>query len=139
MASGPKLWIPRILIGVVTFFNLQCALAFILSPARYAPSFEVSGVPGTSLVSALGILFLMWNIPYLFALYHPHRHRTSLTQAVLMQATGLVGETILLIDTPATHMLLRQTALRFILFDASGLLLLSAAWLLICKSRSADL
>ena len=129
-AARRTLTLARILIGSVTFFNLQCAFAFLVSPASYAPAFEVSGLPGASLVSALGILFLMWNVPYLFALAHPVRQRTSLIQAVIMQAIGLIGESILYFNTPAVHALLRQTALRFILFDGVGLVLLTGAlWL----------
>jgi hypothetical protein len=130
MKTNRSIFIARILIGIVTFFNLQCAAVFLISPARYAPAFEVTGVPGSSFVSALGILFLMWNVPYLFALFNPERHRISLIQAVLMQTIGLIGESILYFNTPLTHPLLRQTTLRFIIFDGSGLLfLLVALWL----------
>ena len=137
-AARRTLTLARILIGTVTFFNLQCAVAFLVSPASYAPAFEVSGVPGASLVSALGILFLMWNVPYLFALVHPVRQRTSLIQAVIMQTIGLVGESILYLNTPAVHALLRQTALRFILFDGAGLLLLAGALWLTRKSKESQ-
>ena len=137
-AARRTLTLARILIGTVTFFNLQCAVAFLVSPASYAPAFEVSGVPGASLVSALGILFLMWNVPYLFALVHPVRQRTSLIQAVIMQTIGLVGESILYLNTPAVHALLRQTALRFILFDGAGLLLLTGALWLTRKSKESQ-
>ena len=137
-AARRTLTLARILIGTVTFFNLQCAVAFLVSPASYAPAFEVSGVPGASLVSALGILFLMWNVPYLFALYHPVRQRTSLIQAVIMQAIGLVGESILYFNTPAVHALLRQTALRFILFDGVGLVLLMGALWLTRKAKESQ-
>ena len=137
-AARRTLTLARILIGTVTFFNLQCAVAFLVSPASYAPAFEVSGVPGASLVSALGILFLMWNVPYLFALVHPVRQRTSLIQAVIMQTIGLVGESILYLNTPAVHALLRQTALRFILFDGVGLVLLMGALWLTRKAKESQ-
>jgi hypothetical protein len=134
MKINRSLLIARILIGIVTFFNLQCAAVFLIYPARYAPAFEVSGVPGSSFVSALGILFLMWNIPYLFALSHPVRHCTSLIQAVIMQSVGLVGESILYFNTPTTHAILRQSTLRFIIFDGGGLLLLLVAFQIVHKS-----
>jgi hypothetical protein len=134
MSNTKSLNIARVLIGIVTFFNLQCAAVFLISPARYAPAFEVTGVPGSSFVSALGILFLMWNIPYLFALSHPVRHRTSLIQAIIMQAIGLIGETVLYLNTPSIHAILRQSTLRFILFDGGGLLFLLAAILVIHNS-----
>lgn len=130
MKAKHALLIARILIAIVTFFNLQCAAVFLISPARYAPAFEVSGIPGSSFISALGILFIMWNVPYIFALTHPVKHRTSLIQAVIMQAIGLVGETILYLNTPAIHSILRQSTLRFIIFDGGGLLFLLAAFLI---------
>jgi len=134
MKTKRSLLITRMLIAIVTFFNLQCAAVFILYPARYAPAFEVSGVPGASFVSALGILFLMWNVPYLFALTNPLKYRTSLIQAVIMQAIGLAGESILFLNTPTSHALLRQTTLRFIIFDGGGLFLLLLAFLITHKS-----
>ncbi|MDX9864489.1 MAG: hypothetical protein RBT34_06765 [Anaerolineaceae bacterium] len=130
MKAKPALLIARIFIGIVTFFNLQCAVVFLISPARYASAFEISGIPGSAFVSALGILFLMWNVPYLFALSHPVRYRISLIQAVIMQTIGLIGETLLYRNIPLSHTVLRQSTLRFIIFDGGGLLLLLAAlWL----------
>jgi hypothetical protein len=78
----------------------------------------------------MGILFLMWNVPYAVAFWHPVRHRLSLLEAVVMQAMGVVGEMLLLWTLPAGHAALRATARRFILFDGAGLLVLVAAmWL----------
>lgn len=139
MKTKHSLLIARILIGIVTFFNLQCAAVFLVYPTRYAPAFEVSGVPGASFVSALGILFLMWNVPYLFALTNPLKYRTSLIQAVIMQAIGLAGESILFLNTPASHALLRQTTLRFIIFDGGGLFLLLLAFLITHKSARKNI
>lgn len=120
----------RSLIGLVVFFNLHCALTFLIRPWLYAPGFELDGIPGEVMVRGMGILFIMWNIPYLFALVSPVKNRRSLTEAIWMQTIGLVGETSLLISLPAGHEALRETALRFILFDGGGLLaLLLAAWL----------
>lgn len=123
-----KLISARILIGTVLFFNLQCAILFILQAERFAPSFEVTGVSGDSIVRGMGILFLMWNIPYGFALWNPAQNHTSLIEAIMMQTTGLIGESILLITLPTGHALLTATATRFILFDGSGLLALLVAY-----------
>jgi hypothetical protein len=75
----------------------------------------------------MGILFLMWNVPYALAAWHPRRHRTSLLEALIMQAIGLLGETALLLLLPPGHEPLRATAMRFIFFDGFGLLLLLVA------------
>ncbi len=117
----------RLLIAVVIFFNLQAAIIFILAPARYAPAFELNGIPGQTMVSAMGILFMMWNVPYAVALWHPVRNRVSLYEAVAMQTIGLTGETILYLTLPGDHPVLAATGLRFIVFDGLGLLALIAA------------
>jgi hypothetical protein len=125
-----RTWVGRILIGLVLIFNVQCAMAFIVAPDRYAPGFELSGAVGTGVVRGMGILFLMWNVPYFLAATDPDRYRISLFEAIVMQAIGLVGELLLLATFPPGHALVRATVWRFILFDGFGLLaLLLAAWL----------
>jgi len=125
-----SLWLARLAIAVVMAWNLECAVAFVAQPGRYAPGFEVAGVPGEALVRGMGVLFVMWNVPYAVALWHPRRQRTSLIEALAMQGIGLVGETLLLATLPAGYARLRGSTLRFILFDAAGLLLLAGAvWL----------
>ena len=123
-------WIPRGLIGFVFIFNVQCGLVFILSPQTYVGGFELSGPPGEAVVRGLGILFLMWNVPYAFALWQPYRNRHSLIEAVIMQAIGWTGETAIYASLEAGHAVAQQTLLRFIVFDGTGLIaLLAAAWL----------
>jgi hypothetical protein len=117
----------RFLIGIVALFNLQCALVFLISPSDYAPGFELAGVPGEVMVRGLGVLFLMWTIPSLFALSNPIKRRVSLIEAVLMQGVGLVGESLMLLSLPAGYAVLRETATRFIMFDGGGLVMLMAA------------
>jgi hypothetical protein len=122
-----RLWLARVLIGVVFFFNVQCALVFIQQPGAYAAGFELGGAAGDGLVRGMGILFLMWNVPYAVALSHPLRRRVSLLEAVAMQALGFFGETLLLLGLPAGHPALVDTVGRFILFDGLGLALLVTA------------
>jgi hypothetical protein len=125
-----RLWVARLLIGLVIAWNLQAALTFILWPEQYAPGFELTGIPGAVAVRGTGILFLMWNVPYLVALWHPHKYRLALGLALVMQLIGLVGETLILFTLPNGHALLGASISRFIAFDASGLVLLVAAfWL----------
>ena len=125
-----KRWIGRILIGFVFFFNIQCALYFIINPAQFAPGFELQGIPGIAAVQALGLLFLMWNVPYVVALWDPWRHRLSLYEAVAMQTIGLVGETTIFWSLPGIHQVARGSLLRFIWFDGGGLVaLLLATWI----------
>jgi hypothetical protein len=125
-----RLNISRLLIGVVLFWNIQCAVVFLLWPDRFAPGFELSGVPGEAAVRGMGVLFLMWNVPYAVALWHPLRYRISLYEAAAMQALGLLGESILYFSLPVGFTALRSSISRFILFDALGLIaLLLAVWL----------
>lgn len=130
-----KLWLARLLIGVVFFFNVECALSFIIAPEVYAPAFELAGYAGVGMIRGMGILFLMWNVPYAFALWNPMKFGISLIQAIIMQAIGALGETLLLVTFPAGYALLRSSVLRFIVFDASGLVFLIVAYLITLQAR----
>jgi hypothetical protein len=122
------LWIARLLIGLVTAWNLQAAFAFIFTPSRFVHAYELSGIPGEAAIRGFGILFLMWNVPYLFAVKDPIRYQLALTFALLMQLTGLIGETYIYFTLPAGHDVLGGSILRFIVFDEVGLGLLAIAW-----------
>jgi hypothetical protein len=127
-----KNWLARLLIAPVFFFNVQCAIAFLVTPQLYAASFELSGPPGEGMLRGLGLLFLMWNVPYAVALCNPTRQRASLYEAVAMQTIGVVGETLLLLTFSPGHAAMRASVGRFIIFDGSGLVLLVlAAWLVV--------
>ena len=120
----------RILVGVVFLVNVQSATVFLVTPSGYAPGFEIPGQLGEAVVRGFGVLFLMWNVPYAIALWHPLRYRIALLMAVAMQAIGLLGESFILTTLPVKHALARASILRFIIFDGLGLLLLLvAAWL----------
>jgi hypothetical protein len=119
----------RLLIAVVVAWNLQCALAFFLHPAAFAPGFELTGIPGGAAVRGFAVLFVMWNIPYLLALWHPLRHRLSLFEALAMQFVGVIGESLILFSIPTGHAALHASLLRFILFDGAGVVLLIGALL----------
>ncbi len=124
-----RIWIARLLVLVVLMINLQAALLFIMMPDRFVGAFELSGIPGRAAVQGVGILFLMWQVPYVFAVVNPYKNRRSLVEANLMQLIGLVGETVLLFSIPAGYPILSSSIRRFIFFDAGGLiLLLLALW-----------
>jgi hypothetical protein len=131
-----RIWGSRILIGLVLFFNIQCAIIFLVTPAAFAPMYELGGLSGQFAVQGIGLLFIMWNIPYVFALINPRKYFVSLIEAVLMQAVGVIGETLLFINLPANHLLLQSSMLRFIWFDAGGLLALLVGFWLTWQSRT---
>ena len=122
-----RLWLARLLIAVVVAWNLQCALVFLLNPGAFAPGFELIGIPGEAAVRGFAVLFVMWNVPYLVALWNPLRHRLSLWEALAMQTIGVVGESLILAFIPVEHSILRGSLLRFIVFDAAGVVCLMGA------------
>lgn len=122
-----KTLLVRGLIAIVVGWNLQCALVFILNPAGYMGGFGLEGAAGAQMVRGLGLLFVMWNVPYAFALADPVRNRVSLIEAVVMQAIGLAGETLILLLGGPYPAVIAATITRFIAFDGAGLALLVIA------------
>ena len=119
--SRLRLWLARLLIGYVLFVNLQAAVLFLAQPEAYVSSFELSGAAGRGMLQGMGLLFLMWNVPYAVALSQPVKRRVSLLEALVMQAIGVFGETFLLLGLPAGHPALVDSVGRFIVFDGIGL------------------
>ncbi len=90
------------------------------------------------MIQGLGLLFLMWNIPYVVAVINPQKYVVSLIEAVIMQAIGVIGESILLMAIPLKYALLHTSVTRFIVFDGSGLILLIIA-LSLCLTKPLSL
>jgi hypothetical protein len=128
-----RVWAARLLIAVVVAWNLECALAFLLNPGLYVPGFELTGIPGETAVRGFAVLFIMWNIPYLVALWNPQRNRVSLWEALFMQVIGVIGESLILFSIPVEHSILHTSVVRFITFDATGVPCLIGAVLLARK------
>jgi hypothetical protein len=131
MKPSTRLWTARILIGIVFAWNVQAALAFIVWPSSFVGAYQLNGVAGEAAVRGAGVLFLMWNVPYAPAFWHPIRHRLALILALVMQFIGLAGESLILGSLPSTYTTLSASVLRFILFDAAGLILLVLAYWLV--------
>jgi hypothetical protein len=117
----------RFLIGLVLIINVQCAVWFLINPTYYAPFYELTGIPGETAIQGFGILFLMWNVPYALAAYHPIKFQISLFEAVLMQSIGVLGETKIFLGLPTGYPILKSAIKRFIVFDGMGLILLIIA------------
>ena len=86
------------------------------------------------MLRGLGVLFVMWNVPYVVALWHPIHHRISLYEAQAMQTIGLVGETLIYFSLPTGYDILRASISRFIILDLVGLVLLIFAALITRKT-----
>jgi hypothetical protein len=125
-----KVWICRILIGLVLVDNLQAAVLFMVAPNRFVASFDLAGPAGRIAIQSIGILFLMWCVPYFFATLHPIRYRISHIEACIMQVIAVLLDWLLLQSLPEELTFTPASLGRFILFDLTGLiLLLFALWL----------
>jgi len=127
-------WLARLVVGAVFLFNVNCALSFVGWPGRYAPAFELQGIPGEVMVRGMGILFLMWNATYPPVLIWPGRRGTLFAVILAQQIIGLAGETWMWLALPPGHDILRDTGARFILFDAAGLAGMVLAFYLLRRS-----
>lgn len=137
MTSQPesgRVWAARIAVMLVLLGNLSAAIPYLLNPDRHAAAFELSGVAGAGMVRAIGILFLMWNATFPLVILHPGRHRSLFAVVLAQQVIGLAGEIWILASLPAGHAVLLATGLRFVAFDAVGLVLLVIAFVLSRRS-----
>ncbi len=137
MTTNNRIWLARVLIGLVLMINVQSAVVFFANPAEFAPAYELSGVSGRAAIRGFAVLFLMWNIPYSVALVNPIKYRVSLYEAIAMQTIGLIGESIILSTLPVENAILRGSILRFIIFDGLGLAaLIAAGW--VSKPKTSE-
>lgn len=121
-------WLVRLAFALVFVINVQCAVSFVLWPGAYAGGFELEGVPGAAAVRGLGVAFLMWNATYPAVIANPRRFRALYAVVLAQQAVGLAGESWILLSLPAGHAALAASIVRFIAFDAAGLVLMAAAF-----------
>jgi hypothetical protein len=123
-----------ILVGSVFVINIQAGFDFFINPQKFTKAFELAGTPGEISVAGVGLLFIMWNVPYVFAIVNPIKYSISLLQAIIMQLLGVAGETILYLRIPnQSHQLMKESILRFIIFDFAGFILLIMAGGMIVK------
>lgn len=133
------LWVSRAAVCLVFLINIGCALGFILFPENYLGSYELSGVAGTAALQGLGIAFIMWNATYPVVIYNPVRFNAVFIIILVQQTLGLVGESWLLTTIEAGHEVLTSGIVRFIVFDAAGLVLMLGAYIglkLVQKSQA---
>jgi len=130
------LWLARLVLIVVFCFNVSCALAFVARPEVHTPGFAVSGVAGEILVRGMGILFLMWNVTYPLAIWHPWCYRWLFLIIIVQQAIGLAGETWMLLTLPPGHAALAATGYRFIAFDGGGFVAMLVTFVLMYGGMS---
>ena len=100
-------WVCRICFTIVFIVNIHCAISFIVDPGPYAWNFGLRGDSGHFAVRGLGIV-------------------------LAQQLIGLIGESLLLPYLPHASFLFAASIMRFIEFDAFGLLIMTIAFVLLC-------
>ena len=131
--TAQRIWIARALIALVFAINVQCALQFILWPDAFTAAYQVEGASAEVVVRTVGICFLMWNATYPPVIVQPDRFRVLFGVVIAQQVIGLVGESLLLVGLQPGLEVLASSIIRFVVFDAAGLTLLTIAFLLSCK------
>lgn len=133
--ADARTWIARVLIVAVFCINVSCALAFIAWPGRYIAAYELTGPGAQMAIQGMGVTFLMWNATYPPVIYRPRADRTLFGVVIAQQAIGLVCESALLATILGTAPTLETSIMRFIVFDAGGLIALVVAWALTRQPR----
>ena len=82
------------------------------------------------MVRTVGICFLMWNATYPPIIAKPDRFRILFGVVIAQQTIGLIGESLLLATLQPGLEVLAGSILRFVVFDAAGLVLLIIAFIL---------
>ena len=134
--GSKRVWIARALVALVFIVNVQCALQFILWPGAYTAAYQVEGSSAEAMVRTVGICFLMWNATYPPVIARPDRYRVLFGVVLAQQTIGLVGESLLLASLQPGLEVLSSSIVRFIAFDAAGLVLLAIAFFL-SRNRAA--
>lgn len=124
-------WIARLMVCAVFVVNVWCAVRFLASPELYAPGFGLPGVEGRMVVQGFGLAFLMWNTTYPLVIVNPRRHTALFVVILAQQSIGFIGEAFLLWSLPAGYDSIAATIMRFVQFDAVGLVLLVTAFVVL--------
>ena len=131
MAAGltrnRRVWVARVLVALVFFINVQCALQFVIWPDAYTGAYQLEGASASAVVQSIGICFLMWNATYPPVIARPERYRVLFCVVVAQQVIGLAGESMLYAGLGPELSILASSVMRFIVFDAVGLLFLAVA------------
>lgn len=132
-------WIARAAVFIVFFLNVMCAVQFILEPIGYATAY---GLPATeesgAMVAGLGVAFLMWNTTYPAVIFNPRKFRSLYVVVLFQQLIGLIGESCILAHLVGAGLgggLMAAGILRFVAFDAGGLVLMLVAFIALVRAE----
>lgn len=125
-----------ILYAAVFVSNLCCIIPFLVHPEDYIGSYEVCGSNGAvAAIQGFGVAFAMWNVTYPFFIFRPRKDMTLGLIIIVQQAVGLIGELYIRHGLPQGLTSLPSAITRFVWFDAGGLVLLVAGFV-ICFARN---
>lgn len=128
----PKYIFTRLLYLAVFISNMICIVAFVCSPADYIYSYEVNGSTGAcAAIQGLGIAFAMWNTTYPFFIISPAKNKTLGLVIIVQQIVGLAGELYIQQGLSSDSLVLSESISRFVYFDAGGLILLIAGYIIL--------
>lgn len=133
-------WAVRLAYLVVFVVNVQCALSFAVNPAGFVGAYQLegAGAAGLAAVQGIGVAFLMWNCTYPPVIANPSRFFPLAAVVLVQQVVGLVGETVILTQLPAGYETLAASVVRFIGFDAFGLVIMGLAFAWMAAMRKKD-
>ena len=138
MSVRKAAWLARIAVLIVFILNVMCAIQFIAEPMRYAAAY---GLPATqdsaAMVAGLGVAFLMWNVTYPAVIFSPRRFRALYVVVLIQQLVGLIGESFIwwrLINAGLGSGLMAAGIMRFVIFDAGGLVIMLAAFIVLAMA-----
>ena len=139
MSVRKAAWLARIAVLIVFILNVMCAIQFIAEPMRYAGAY---GLPATqesaAMVAGLGVAFLMWNVTYPAVIVSPRRFRALYMVVLIQQLVGLIGESFIwwrLINAGLGSGLMAAGIMRFVVFDAGGLIIMLAAFIVLAMAE----
>ena len=130
--------VARVLVLVVFASNLYCIVQFLAFPAGFTAAYQLEGVGASAAIQGMGVAFAMWNATYPVAALKPARYRIVLGIVIAQQLIGLVGELAIYAGLGAGAEVLGSSILRFVVFDAAGLVLLLIAFFITRKRRGSN-
>lgn len=122
--------IARILIVLVFASNMYCALSFFITPGAFTDAYQLSGEGARAAIAGIGVAFTMWNVTYLPLIVFPYRFKVLFVVVLVQQIIGLAGEAWIYQGLGLSQAILASSIMRFIIFDAIGLVLLLIAFVL---------
>jgi len=131
-----RLWLARILVLAVFACNMECVYSFMVHPERAIAAYQLAGLGAEPVARSIGISFLLWNCTYPLVIFKPDRYRTVFAIVVMQQALALILEIWLLFTLGPEQQILAKAIIKFIRFDAPGIVFLSMAFYMARPSKT---